>query len=155
MGLRAQAAFFTAGGAACTGARNAQCSFQGAPCSIQSLDLRDLRRREALVRRLGRHAARGIGRADALIEQASAGLPRRSRRSRAGLLLVQTQTRHARAGVGSVALEAVIGEERTDLALEIDRLSRERRSKCKPKKVPHGVVGDTNILQNRSVLLNR
>ena len=98
------------------------------------LQFGDLGGGEGFVRSLGRHAARGSGGGDALVEEAVGGLAGDDGGAvfaelEGGFLVVEAEVGHAGVGVGAVALEAVVGEEGADFALEVDS----RGGLCKQK----------------------
>ena len=83
--------------------------------------------RQCFVGGLRRHAAPRHRCRDSLIHQALLGLARRDRRaslslSEHALLGVEAEIHHARIFVGSVALKAIVGKQRPDLTLKVDRL---------------------------------
>ena len=94
----------------------------------------DLRGRQPLVgQRRGRHAQALVGVGDALVQHARPGVaghdggaPRA--RSERTLLRVEAQPRLAGALVGPMAREAVVGQDRPHVALEVDGGGRGRRA---------------------------
>ena len=85
----------------------------------------NLLRGQRLVRALGRHAARGRGGRDALIQQAVRGLCGNDGRAILALAedafrRIQPEIHHARVLVGAVTLKAIIRQDGPDLPLKVD-----------------------------------
>jgi len=78
------------------------------------------------MRVFGRHAAGGVGRADALVKAAFGGFAGDDRLER-GFLAVEAEIGHARRRVGTVALEAVFSEDGADITLEVHAGGVEQR----------------------------
>ena len=124
--LRGQVLSETSGTAAFTGGMNDQCFAYGAPCSIQRLSSSFCSGLSAV--RIGRrHHFRFVVGGDAAPEFALLGVAGDDRRDvvvfdEGGFGSVEPQVGLAGLFVEAVALEAVFGEDRADVAVEIERL---------------------------------
>ncbi len=143
IGLRGQAACLTAGAGGATGGRNDQCACQSAPCSIQRLRTSISSADSVRPSDSGWHALGRVLGGDPSIELALLEVSRhdgpcpRFGLAEGAVLRVESEAGLAVAGIGPVALETLVRQDRTDLEVEIhlprgSRLAAGREGRTEP-----------------------